>query len=74
MDALISALSGQGPFALLLAISLTTNFLLLRMVLNEKDKRIEEARKVTDDIALPLKLLQQSVDLQTAKIREAKSR
>lgn len=74
MDALISLLSNQGPFALLLAISLTMNFFLLKMLLNEKDKRIQEAKAVTDNIAMPLKLMQQSIDLQTAKIEEAKLR
>lgn len=75
MDGLVTSLGqNYGVLGLLLAISLSLNFWLLKMLLTEKDKRIEEASKVTENIAQPLKLLQQSVDLQTAKIQEAKSR
>lgn len=72
MDALITQLGSQGPFALLLAISLTMNFFLLRMLLNEKDKRINDAKEVTVGITSPMAYIKDSLDLIQSKIKISK--
>lgn len=51
---LLSDLARQGLMGLLLAITLTVAFVLGRLLLIEKDKRIEDANRVTDNIVGPL--------------------
>lgn len=73
MDAaLITELSRQGLLGLLLAISLTCIFILLRLLLAEKDKRIADANAVKDNISSPLLYMKDSLDLLQRKIEISK--
>lgn len=65
---LLNKLAENGVLSIILAISLYTNAWLARALLAEKDKRIEGAEKVRDDIASPLANLQKSNDLIYEKI------
>lgn len=69
---LLQKLADQGVVALLLAISLLINYKLGSMLLDEKDKRIEGAEKLRDDIALRDKYIQEAMQLTTSKIRVSK--
>lgn len=68
----LGELAKNGVLGVLLAISLSLNFMLGRLLLYEKDKRIEDAVKNRDDLATPIKNLQQAVELQTSKIQISK--
>lgn len=73
MDAaLIGELSRQGLLGLLLAIALTCVFILLRLLLAEKDKRIADANAVKDNISAPLLYMRDSIDLLQKKIEISK--
>jgi hypothetical protein len=62
MDALIQSLSAQGGIlGTLLAISIILVGILGRLLLAEKDKRIQDAVKNRDEIVEPLKSLSGSV-------------
>lgn len=63
-----SEIAKQGLLGIMLAISLTVNYRLGKMLLDEKDKRIGGAEKVRDDIAEPLKNLQKTTELIYDKI------
>lgn len=63
-----SELAKQGLLGVMLALSLTVNYKLGKMLLDEKDKRIGGAEKVRDDIAEPLKNLQKTTELIYDKI------
>lgn len=68
----LGELAKQGLLALLLAISLSMNFMLGRLLLYEKDKRIEDAIKNRDDIVTPINNLTHSIEIQTRKIEISK--
>lgn len=69
----LSQLAQQGLLGLLLALSLFANFLLLKMILAEKDKQIEAAHKVQNEIAAPLANIKDSIDLLQQKVRISKA-
>lgn len=69
---LLKELSDYGVSYLLLAISLYANYKLGMLVLKEKDKRIEGAEKLRDDIALRDKYIQEAMQLTTDKIKISK--
>jgi len=54
MDGMLSELGKQGLLGLLLAISLSMNFVLGRLLLREKDKRVEDANKYQDNLVAPV--------------------
>lgn len=68
----LTEVAKQGLLGVLLVISLVVNFYLGRMVLREKDKRIQEAEKVRDDIAQPMSYIKDSLDLIERKVRISK--
>lgn len=72
MEDLIGSLAKNGLLSILLAISLLINWKLGNMLLAEKDKRIEGAEKLRDDIALRDKYIQEAMQLQTDKIKVSK--
>lgn len=72
MSDLLTKLAGQSLLGLLLAISLTANYFLVKMILAEKDKRIVGAEKVRDDISTPLQNIQKTQDLIYDKIKISK--
>lgn len=65
---LLTKLAENGVLSVILALSLWGNYYLAKILLAEKDKRIEGAEKVRDDIATPLSNLQKSTDLIYEKI------
>lgn len=67
-----SELAKQGLLGVMLALSLTVNYRLGKMLLDEKDKRITGAEKLRDDIALRDKYIQEALALTTGKIEAAK--
>lgn len=73
MDPLITSLGqNYGILGLLLAISLSLNFWLLKMLLTEKDKRIEAAESVTTGLTTPIAYIKDSLALIQEKIRVSK--
>lgn len=69
---LLNKLSDQGILGLLLAISLLANWLLLKLLLNEKDKRIDDAKAVTIGITTPLAFIKDSLGLIQEKVKVSK--
>lgn len=67
-----SEIAKQGLLGVMLALSLTVNYRLGKMLLDEKDKRIAGAEKLRDDIALRDKYIQEAMALTTGKIEAAK--
>jgi hypothetical protein len=72
MDVNLGELAKQGLLGLLLAMSLTLNGILAKLLLSEKDKRIASAEKVRDDIATPLTYIKDSLGLIQEKVQIAK--
>lgn len=71
---LISKLADNGVVATLLAISLLVNWNLAKMLLAEKDKRIDGAEKVRNELIAPIGFIKESLDLIQEKIRISKDR
>lgn len=73
MDSLVTSLGHDyGILGLLLAISLSLNFWLLKMLLTEKDKRIESAESVVTGLTTPIAYIKDSLALIQEKIRVSK--
>lgn len=72
VDGLVTSLGGNGPAWTLVAILLALCWLLIRMLLAEKDKRIEDAVKNRDELAAPMKSIGESLERVEKKIRIAK--
>lgn len=62
----------QGILGLLLAASLALNFLLGRMLLDEKDKRIKSAEDVKEKLAVPIANIDRSLELIENKVMASK--
>jgi hypothetical protein len=69
---LLSKLAENGLLGLLLAISLSANLMLVKMILAEKDKRIATSEKTVDEVAQPLKNIQLTQELIYEKIKISK--
>lgn len=72
MDPNLSEIAKQGILGLFLALSLSLNAILAKLLLSEKDKRIAGAEKVRDDMATPLMYIKDSLGLIQQKIEIAK--
>ena len=73
MDVLLNDLSKQdGVVGIILALTLIALFTVVRMLLIEKDKRIEDAKQVRDTIASPLEHIKDSLDLIQQKVTISK--
>lgn len=73
MDPLLNNLSAQGGvLGTLVAILLGLCFLLVKLLLAEKDKRIEDANGYRDNIAEPLRRVADSQERIEGKILVAK--
>lgn len=72
MEGLIADLGKQGILGLILAITLVALFTAVKLLLSEKDKRIEDAQQVRDSIAAPLKSIKDSIDLLQQKVTISK--
>lgn len=73
MDGLLTNLGqNYGIVGLVLAISLSLNFWLLKMLLTEKDKRIQAAESVTTGLTTPIAYIKDSLELIQQKIRISK--
>lgn len=69
MELLLNEISQQGGLlGTLLVISLLANFYLLKLLLAEKDKRIEEAGKTRDNLIEPIGFIKDSLSLIKDKI------
>lgn len=62
----------QGTLGVLLAISLTLNFYLGKLLLYEKDRRIQAAEKVRDELVSPIGYIKDALGLIQEKIRISK--
>jgi hypothetical protein len=71
-DSLTQGLSGNGPAWSLVAILLSLVWFLIKMLLAEKDKRIEDATKNRDDLVTPIKNQGEALSRIEQKIRVAK--
>lgn len=69
MEALINVLSDSGPVWTLVGILVGLLWILIKLLLSEKDKRIADAIKNRDDLVQPLKNIGDSLDLIKEKIR-----
>lgn len=73
MDALFSSLSRQGgPFATLSVILLIFLVQTIRLLLAEKDKRIEEAIKTRDNLIEPIGFIKDSLSIIKDKVTISK--
>lgn len=54
MEALLSSLGESGPAWTLVAILIVLAWTLIKMLLAEKDKRIDDANKYRDSLAQPV--------------------
>lgn len=72
MDFLHTLSDQGGLLGTLLAISLITIFWLLKMLLAEKDKRIEEAIKTRDNLVEPIGFIKDSLSIIKDKVQISK--
>jgi hypothetical protein len=73
VDELFKALfTNGGLIGAFLAASLTVNGLLFKMLLSEKDKRIEDAKTILSGIATSLTFIKDSLELLDQKVRVSK--
>lgn len=73
MSDLINAIgSDYGLIGLFLAVSLTMNGILFKLLLVEKDKRIEDAQNILNGVATSLTFIKDSLQLIDDKIRVAR--
>jgi peptidoglycan hydrolase CwlO-like protein len=70
----LGSLAERGVLGVLLAIAFTAVFFLFKMLLAEKDKRIEDATKVRDDLAEPIKSIKENIEKIQEKIIISKER
>lgn len=69
MDAAFQALIGDDPAKGAIIVILIIGFVAAsRLVLTEKDKRIDDAIKVRDDVAEPLRQINESIARMEGKI------
>lgn len=74
MEALLTTLSGGGPVWALVAILLFLVWILIKLLLAEKDKRVEDALKTKSDIIEPIGYIKDSLTLIKDKILVSKGR
>lgn len=72
VETLTQGLNGNGPAWTLVAILLSLVWLLLKMLLAEKDKRLDDAIKNRDDIVTNLKSQGEALTRIEQKVRIAK--
>lgn len=73
VDNLLGQLGNQGGIlGIMLALTITALFTVVKLLLTEKDKRIEDAKQVQDSIASPLIHIKDSLDLIQQKVRISK--
>lgn len=70
----LNEIGKQGILGLLAAASLSLNFWLLKMVLSEKDKRIQAAEKVRDELVAPIAHIKESLELINEKVAISKEK
>ena len=69
MDAFLEALLGDTPIERIIIGLLMLGFIAVsRLLLAEKDKRITDAGKTFDNIATPMKQIQESISRMEGKI------
>lgn len=73
MDELLSQLVNNGGLiGAFLAASLTVNGILFKLLLAEKDKRIDDAKTILSGIATSLTFIKDSLELIDQKVRVSK--
>lgn len=72
METLLPSLSTGGPVWALVGILICLVWILIKLLLAEKDKRIEDALKTKNDIIEPLGYLKDSLNIIKDKIMVAK--
>lgn len=72
MEPLLNNLGSNGPVWSLVAILLGLIWVLIKLLLAEKDKRIQDAKDNRDSLAQPLSYIRDSLDLIQKKIRISK--
>lgn len=72
VETLTQGLTGDGPTWTLIAILISVIWILIKMLLAEKDKRIEDATKIREDIVGPIKNIGEATSRIESKIRVAK--
>lgn len=70
----LNSIAKEGVLGLLLAGALLMCWLLFKLLLNEKDKRIEDALKSKNDIIEPIGYIKDSLSLIKDKILISKGR
>lgn len=65
---MLSQLAESGILGILLVVSFVAIYRLFKIILLEKDKRIEDAQKTRESISAPLEAMQKSVDLLSSRI------
>jgi sensor domain CHASE-containing protein len=65
MEELLKSLGQNGPAWTLVALLFLALWVVIKMLISEKDKRIEAAEKVRDEVANPLKNINDRLDLLT---------
>lgn len=68
----LGGIAKEGVLGLLLAGSLVINGVLFKLLIYEKDKRIQAAEKVRDELASPLSSIDKSLALINDKVRASK--
>lgn len=63
MDTLLQNLAEQGIVALLLALSITANYLMFKAILDLQEKRVFDAKEYNAALLEPMKALKQTADL-----------
>lgn len=62
MEALTNSLGGNGPAWTLVAILIVLCWTLIKMLLTEKDKRIDDANKNKEDLVQPINNISKTLE------------
>lgn len=74
METLLNSLAEGGPAWALVAILIILSWTLIKMLLTEKDKRIEDANKTKDDLVTPIQNIGKTLERIEEKTVVAKGR
>lgn len=74
MESLLNSLGSNGPAWTLVAVLIILAWTLIKMLLAEKDKRIEDANKYRDELVRPIEDLGKTLERLEEKTLVAKGR
>ena len=69
IDAILSGIATQGILGALLVLSFIVIYALFKLLISEKDKRREDAQKLTDGLLEPIKQIKDNSETEITLLR-----